>query len=219
MMKKVRLHKKSGDIQLLLSYGHESIYYIRDIHYIVRMIRKISVALPKHKRDIDWLQNLIESFLILNSRFYDDLITDLIKEVKQYQKLPPTYSLTNTIKRYDDTLSRSYHRERKHNRHRAAHGSNYQRVGIPEFKNDVLPKPMTYRPTMKPPLFNVAKRKDLIVMWQKDMLQCSDELEAIFKDIVDELNTYRGVASINPHENGMKLRKGMKVEDLITEMK
>ena len=195
----------SKEVKLDLMYGHEGIYYIRDIRYIIRMIKKISKTLPKYKRDIDWIQNLIESFLIMNSRFYNDLIIDLVNEVKRYQLFPETYSLKYTLKKYDSTLSSKYHQKRQLNRHRAAHGSNYQRVGISEFHNDVLPKPMSYQPTME--LFNMAKINDLIKMWQTDMEQCSNDISTIFKEVIDELNTYKDMPQINPYTDKVKLKK------------
>lgn len=199
--------KKPQEIKLEVQHGHEGIYYLRDIKYIVRVIHKIANQLPDKKNDIDWLQLYIESFLILNSRFYEDLITDLIKEVRRYHILPNDFSGRNILEKYKNSLSSKYHEEKQLKRNRATHGSNYQRIGIPEFDNDVLPKPLRYKPTDRPPLFNMARRKDFIRMWQNDMFECADDIENILREVVSKLNSFERNASYNP--NNWKVRKGM----------
>ena len=184
-------NKKPQEIKLEVQHGHEGIYYLRDIKYIVRVIHKIANQLPDKKNDIDWLQLYIESFLILNSRFYEDLITDLIKEVKRYHIPPNGFSGRNILEKYKNSLSSKYHEEKQLKRNRAAHGSNYQRISIPEFDNDVLPKPLRYKPTYRPPLFNMARRKDFIRMWQGDMFECADDIENILREVVSKLNSFR----------------------------
>jgi len=184
---------------LRLSYGHEAFYHIRDIGYIIRIMKKLAKELNRKKHDIDWLQSIIETFLILNSRFYEDLILDLVKSIRQYHALPPDYNVNAKLGEYENTLSSRYHKERVHNRHRAAHGSNYQRIGVPEFGNDILPRPMTYTATT--PIANMAKRKDLIKMWQNDMNECADGIKTIFNAVVDELNTFEDLPKLNPHQN------------------
>ncbi|MEO6109566.1 MAG: hypothetical protein ABIP50_00965 [Candidatus Saccharimonadales bacterium] len=163
------------------------------------MMKKLSRELNRKKQDIDWLQSMMETFLILNSRFYEDLIIDLVKNVRKYHTLPPGYTVTTKLREYEDTLSSKYHKEKMHKRHRAAHGSNYERIGVPEFGNDILPRPITYTTTMQ--LANMAKRKDLIKMWQNDMNQCADDINTIFNAVVDELNTLEDLPKLNPHQN------------------
>ena len=194
----IRKKIKFSPPDLRLSYGHDAIYYIRDIKYLVRMLHKLSKELDYKKQDIDWLQSIIESFLILNSRFYDDLVIELVKSIRKYHTLPTSYGVRTKLNDYDNTLSMKYHKERDHNRHRAAHGSNHQRVGIPEFKNDILPKPLTYTPTQ--PLMNMAKRKDIIRMWQRDMDECAADINTIFSSVIDELNTFEHLPRLNPHK-------------------
>ena len=193
------VHRKIEPLSsdLRLSYGHEAIYYIRDINYIVRIIHKLSKELNHKKHDVDWLQSIIESFLILNSRFYDDLVIDLVKNIRKYHTLPSTYSVHTKLNEYDNTLSMRYHKERDNNRHRAAHGSNYQRIGVPELKNGILPRPITYTKTQL--LKNMARRKDIIKMWQRDMDQCAADINTIFSSVIDELNTFEHLPRLNPH--------------------
>lgn len=158
-----------------ISYSFNGLYYLRDIKYIIRAIRKISKELEIKKDDIDWLQLLIESFLILNSRVYNDLVPDFISECNAYLKIKvrETKEFFNQISRR--TLSKKYEQERKLYRNRAIHGTNYLRVGIIEFQNDVLPKPINYIQTQA--LENMASVNGFVKMWKKDMEIVSNEIE------------------------------------------
>jgi hypothetical protein len=190
------LKKKREEIELKVQFGHEGIYYLRDIKYIIRVIRKIANYLPKKKKDIDWLQLHIESFLILNSRFYQDLILDLVKEVRKHNKLPGEFHIKKILEKHKNSISDIYHQEKLQYRHRATHGSNYQRIGIPEFGNDILPKPLSYELSPGPKLSNMTKRRDLIRMWQKDMLECADDIEKLFSEVVSELNSFKDLSTV-----------------------
>ena len=194
---------------LEVRYGHDGIRYLKDIAYIPRMIRKLSKDLPKRKRDIDRLQHSIESFLILNSRFYDLTDEALVRgHLKKYQTFPDQYSIKPIFKRYEQTLSwQYYHTTKDTYRNRATHDSIHSVVGGPEFKNDTLMKPLSYTPTFKPPMYNMAKRADLIAMWQHDMMQCADDIDVIFNDVVKDINQYKALPAIES-EPLIALREG-----------
>lgn len=180
--------------QLSAFPSHEGIYHFRDLKYVVRIIRKIARDLSKKTRDIDWLQNHIESFLVQNSRVYEDLLKELIDGVRQHHPSVPSDLFLRVLDRASGTLSMRYHKEKRFYRNRAAHGSNYLRVGIPEFQNDILPKPLNYHQTQK--LLNMAKVKDLMGMWSTDMQKCAEEIEALVTFTVNELNKYDGSINI-----------------------
>lgn len=189
IIKKSRNINKKEYFKLKIFPGHEGIYHNRDLNYIVRMINKLSNTLQLHKTDIDWLQASIELFLILNSRVYKDLLPDLIKSCSKYQDIDKTkikQILEDTSK---NSLSKKYHKNKKYYRHRAAHGSNYLRVGIYEFENDILPKPIRYKKTKK--LEYMAQIDDLIQMWQKDMQQVKKDLINIIGKVITKLNKYK----------------------------
>ena len=201
---------------LEVRYGHDGIRYLKDIAYIPRMMRKLSKDLPKRKQDIDWLQHSIESFLILNSRFYDLTDEALVRgHLKKYQTLPDQYSIKPIFKRHEQTLSwQYYHTTKDTYRNRATHDSIHSVVGVPEFKNDTLMKPINCTPTFKPPMYNMAKRADLITMWQRDMMQCADDIDTIFNDVVEDINQYKALPAIEP-EPLISLREGKTYEGYI----
>ena len=62
--------------ELKIFPGHEGIYRLADLKYIIRILRKISNKI-KQERDADWVQLYIESFLLQNSRIYDGLLKSL----------------------------------------------------------------------------------------------------------------------------------------------
>lgn len=199
---------------LEVRYGHDGIRYLKDIQYIPRMIRKLSKDLSKRRHDIDWLQHTIESFLILNSRFYDLTDEALVRgHLKKYQTFPDQYSIKPIFKRHEQTLSwQYYHTTKDTYRNRATHDSIHSVVGVPEFKNDTLMKPISYKPTSMPPMYNMAKRKDLIAMWQRDMAQCADDIDAIFNDVVEDINQYKSLPAIES-EPLVVLREGKTHEE------
>jgi hypothetical protein len=178
-----------GEIKVQLS--HEGYFHFRDMRYIIRAIRKTAVNLTLHISDIDLLQLGIESFLLLNSRIYDDLIKSLIKEVKVWHVLPDGIYGDVVTAAHKESLSYKYHGGAKLYRHRAAHGSNFLRVGIPEFSNDVLPRPINYTPTISPVLENMVSVNNLVRMWQLDMMAVASELEILLARLVTELNKYK----------------------------
>lgn len=55
--------------KLHVEHGLETLEYLYDIEYMPRMMRKISKSISLRRFGIDWVQNGLESFLILNSRF------------------------------------------------------------------------------------------------------------------------------------------------------
>ena len=179
--------------ELKLFPGHEGMYHYRDLKYVVRMMRKLATALLETKADIDWLQCYIEQFLLLNSRIYSDsrsgLIQTLIEECQQRHKMGDD-SPKVVYERAIDPATRSfaYHDQRKRYRHRAAHGSNYLRVGIPEFANDILPKPIGYSQTTE--LENMAAVDDFIAMWRADMERSANEAELTITRVIEELNKH-----------------------------
>lgn len=164
----------------------EAYYYLKDLKYIIRSIRKLGRDLPRRKRDADWLQIYIEAFLVMNSRFYEDLIVDFVREAKLAKKISKEFRLKELLKERNHTLSIRYHDSASLYRHRAAHGTNYLRVGIPEFGNQVLPKPMNYSSTQ--PLAMMARRRDFIKMWQTDMGECANDLDALLANIESRLS-------------------------------
>lgn len=170
--------------ELMVVPEHEGIYHFRDMKYIIRIIRKIAHDMDNRESDIDWLQTYIEQFLVNNGRIYKDLIEDLINQIRKNYNIPEDIK-QQILNRHSSNLSFKYNELSKYYRHRAAHGSNYLRVGIPEFQNDILPKPINYHTMFST---NMAHVKDIIQMWKGDMLQSADDLEKMITDLVLELN-------------------------------
>lgn len=166
--------------------GHEGNYHLKDLKYIARITQKIANEFPRKAQDIDWCQLFIEAFSIVNSRVYEALIPRLIDECSNYQQIPKA-NIKSIVKRiYKPTLSFSYHKNRRFYRNRAAHDSNYLRVGIIEFQSDVLAKPINYHKTQD--LENMAQIKDFILMWRRDITRCSKEISLIINTLIKTLN-------------------------------
>lgn len=177
--------KDDSYLALELFPGHEGIYRLRDLKYIIRILRKISKEL-KQTRDIDWAQLYIESFLLLNSRVYENLSKNLVRIIEEYNNLPKDL-YKKFEKKYHSSISYQYHNRRRLYRAKAAHETNYLRVTVLDL-NDVLPQPINYKQTQSL-RFNVMS-KDLFEMWSVDIACCSDELEKMLIDLKSELNKY-----------------------------
>ena len=181
--------KKSNTTDLKVFGGLDGLKYYSDIRYIARILRKVSKELPRHRKDYDWLKYHIENFLILNSRVYSSLISHLIQNIgKRYKVDPGLHDWL--ILAHNSTLSFQYHLNKNIYRHGAAHNSIHSVVGVPEFANKTLPKPIRYHPTFPVPMTNMARSKDLISMWQTEMLQCAEDIDRIVNDLVQKLNLY-----------------------------
>lgn len=211
--------KKGNKLSLDVHFGHDALAYMYDIAYIPRMMRKIAFSLSFHRFDIDRVQADIEAFLILNSRYYEDLIIDLVKNVRRYQQLPKDFSIKPTIKAHRTSLSYRYHEDAPNRRHRVAHGSNFNVVGIKQFKNQTLPKPMNFIPKFKPPLFNMAHRGYFVRAWRSDILECAKDIESLTEEIYKTINQHKSLPATDILTSGSVMRPGKTSEDFFEELK
>lgn len=184
-MEKLRVHP-----------GFEGIYCKADLEYIIRILRKISDRI-RQERDPDWAQLYIESFLLQNSRVYENLLKRLVRGVEKYYRLPKNRLYGKFGRLFERSLSYEYHKKRRMYRNTVAHATNYLRVTVLDFGR-VLPRPINYKLTQS--LGYNAMSKDLLDMWSADIALCADEMEKILASVISELNNADTRSEKNCHK-------------------
>lgn len=152
---------------------HEGMYSNKDMAFCIVLILSLPDIISA-SRDPVLLQWYIESFLLYSCRIRDDLIKELIENGKL-----PIAIRKEFISLFDASRAGFYYIRKDQYRHRAAHGTNYSRVGIIELGNEVMPKPLNYYSTQS--LENMVNLQDWKKMWMDDIALCGQELVELYE--------------------------------------